>query len=129
MNGDGFVDFLISSGIPNNFLMLINDGKNKFRVDNSILENVNFLYDSRPTFSDIDTDGDFDLVIGNRDGRLIYYENAGTSQKPIFELNKDLFKDIKVKQNASPGFADLDGDGKPELVIGDYNGNFFYYKS
>ncbi|MEM3373554.1 MAG: VCBS repeat-containing protein [Candidatus Anstonellales archaeon] len=129
LNGDGFVDFLICSGSPDNFLLLINDGRNNFKVDNSFLGNVNFLYDSRPTFADVDCDGDFDLVIGNRDGRLIYYENTGTPQKPIFEINRDLFKEIKVKQNASPGFADLDGDGKPELIIGDNDGNFFYYKS
>lgn len=129
LNGDGFIDFLICGGSPDNFLLLINDGKNNFKVDNSFLGNVNFLYDSRPTFADVDCDGDFDLVIGNRDGRLIYYENTGTPQKPIFEINRDLFKEIKVKQNASPGFADLDGDGKPELIIGDNDGNFFYYKS
>lgn len=129
LNGDGFIDFLICGGSLDNFLLLINDGKNNFKVDNSFLGNVNFLYDSRPTFADVDCDGDFDLVIGNRDGRLIYYENTGTPQKPIFEINRDLFKEIKVKQNASPGFADLDGDGKPELIIGDNDGNFFYYKS
>ncbi len=129
INGDGLVDLLICGGLPNQFLMLINQESNKFRVDNSILKNVNFLYDSRPTFADVDNDGDFDLVIGGRDGRLIYYENTGTRNFPIFELNRDLFKDVKVKQNSSPGFADLDGDGKMELVIGDYEGNFYYYKS
>lgn len=129
INGDGFVDFLICSGLPNQYLMLINDGKNNFKVDNSILSRVNFLYDSRPAFADVDNDGDFDLVVGSRDGRLIFYENTGTSKYPYFELNKDLFKDVRVKQNASPGFADLDGDGRPELVVGDYSGNFFYYKA
>lgn len=81
--------------------MLINDGKNNFKVNNAILDNVTFLYDNRPTFADVDGDGDIDLIIGTRDGRLIYYENTGTKSFPIFELNKDLFKDVKVKQNAS----------------------------
>lgn len=128
LNKDGFIDFLICGGFPNQFLMLINDGKNKFRVDNAILKDVTFPYDARPTFADIDNDGDFDLIIGGRDGRLIYYENTGTSNFPVFELNRDLFKDVRVKQNSSPGFADLDGDGRAELVVADYDGNFYYFK-
>ncbi|MCX8056182.1 MAG: VCBS repeat-containing protein [Ignavibacteria bacterium] len=129
INGDGFMDYLICGGTPDQYLMLINDGKNNFNVNNSILNNVNFLFDSRPTFADVDCDGDYDLIIGTRDGRIIYYENTGTPYFPYFELNRDLFKDVRVKQNASPGFADLDGNGRLELVLGDYSGNFFYYKS
>ncbi|MFN4111964.1 MAG: FG-GAP repeat domain-containing protein, partial [Ignavibacteria bacterium] len=129
INNDGLIDLLVCSGSPEQYLMMINHGKNTFKPNRSILKNVYFPYDARPTFADVDCDGDFDLVIGSRDGRIIYYENTGTPTNPVFELNNDLFRDIKVKQNSSPGFADLDGDGKPELVIGDYNGNFFYYKS
>ncbi|MGB9665626.1 MAG: FG-GAP repeat domain-containing protein [Ignavibacteria bacterium] len=129
INNDGLIDFLFCSGLPNQFLFMINQGNGKFKVDNSLIERVSFPYDARPTFSDVDCDGDFDLVIGGRDGRLIYYENTGTPEKPYFELNRDLFKDVKVKQNSSPGYADLDSDGRPELVIGEYNGNFYYYRT
>lgn len=129
INNDGLNDFLFCSGSPHQFLFLLSKGKNSFVPDNSILEKVNFPYDARPTFSDVDNDGDFDLIVGGRDGRLIYYENTGTRENPYFELNRDLFKDVRTKQNASPGFADLDGDNRVELVLGDYNGNFYYYKA
>jgi hypothetical protein len=129
INNDGLVDFLFCSGLPDQFLFFVNQGNGKFKVDNSFLSRVSFPYDARPTFADVDFDGDFDLVIGGRDGRLIYFENTGTPENPYFELNRDLFKDVKVKQNSSPGFADLDGDGRPELVVGEYNGNFYYYKA
>ncbi len=129
INNDGFSEILICSNSPNDYLFLINDGKNNFYVDNSILDKVTFPYDARPAFEDVDCDGDFDLIIGGRDGRLIYYENTGTNVKPIFELNRDLFKDTKVKQNSSPGLADLDGDDRVELILADYGGNFFYFKA
>jgi hypothetical protein len=127
LNSDGFIDFLICGGTPDKFIFLLNLN-GRLKADNSLIENVSFPFDARPTFADVDCDGDFDLIIGGRDGRLIYYENTGTKEKPIFELNRDLFKDVKVKQNSSPGFADLNGDGRPELVVADYSGNFFYYK-
>jgi hypothetical protein len=129
INNDGLIDFLFCSGLPGQFIFMINQGKEKFKADNSFIDRVSFPYDARPTFADVDCDGDYDLVIGGRDGRLIYFENTGTAEKPFFELNKDLFKDVRVKQNSSPGFADLDGDGRPELVVGEYNGNFYYYKA
>lgn len=128
LNNDGLIDLLICGGTPDQYLLLYNKGNNNFVVDNSLIQNVSLLFDSRPTFADIDNDGDFDLIIGSRDGRLIYYENTGTPEKPQFELNRDLFKNIKVKQNSSPGFADLNGDGSLELVIGEYTGNFYYYE-
>ena len=129
INNDGLVDFLFCGGLPNQYLFMINQGNGIFKADNSVIERVSFPYDARPAFADVDCDGDFDLVIGGRDGRLIYFENTGTPEKPYFELNRDLFRDVKVKQNSSPGFADLDGDGRPELVVGEYNGNFYYYKA
>ncbi|MEJ5305059.1 MAG: VCBS repeat-containing protein [Ignavibacteria bacterium] len=129
INNNGLTDFLFCSGLPNQYLFMLNQGKGNFKPDNSLIERVSFPYDARPTFADVDRDGDFDLIIGGRDGRLIYFENTGIAEKPYFELNRDLFKDVKVKQNSSPGFADLDGDGRPELVVGEYNGNFYYFKA
>ena len=42
------------------------------------------VYGSAPTFADADDDGDLDLVVGDGDGKLIYYRNVGTSSQPSF---------------------------------------------
>ena len=41
---------------------------------------------SSPVFADIDNDGDLDLVIGNEDGTLDYYENTGGANAPAYVL-------------------------------------------
>ena len=42
-------------------------------------------YDWRATFADLDHDGDADLVIGTRDGSILFVENRGTPQKARFQ--------------------------------------------
>ncbi|MCG3165008.1 MAG: hypothetical protein POELPBGB_00768 [Bacteroidia bacterium] len=42
--------------------------------------------DATPQFFDINNDGLFDLIIGERNGNLNYYQNTGTAQTPVFTL-------------------------------------------
>ena len=40
--------------------------------------------DSKPTFGDLDADGDLDLVVGQFDGNFHYFKNTGTVTAPNF---------------------------------------------
>jgi hypothetical protein len=53
---------------------------------------------------------------------LNVYKNAGTKASPKFELVSDHFQDIKVGRRSVPSLADMDGDGKPDLLIGNAEG-------
>lgn len=75
-----------------------------------------------PTLGDLDGDGLIDLVIGEASGQLNVYKNAGTKALPKFELVSDHFQDIKVGRRSVPFLADMDGDGKPDLLIGNAEG-------
>jgi len=103
-----------------------------------------------PTFADIDSDGDFDLLLGvnefykygtvyeNRTGPTFYFRNVGTSTNPSFEIQlspyvPDLinpgnstgnpFPGIGSQGSAHPTLADVDDDGDVDLVLGGY----YYY--
>ncbi len=100
-----------------------------FTLDNSLIRNVNIPNNGRPSFSDIDNDGDLDLIIGKSFGGILYYKNIGTSTLPQWELDTEIFDGIEVKQNAAPDFADFDNDTKKDLLIAEYDGNFTFYKN
>ncbi len=85
----------------------------------------------KPTFSDLDNDGDFDLVIGVSDGTLQYYENTGTVSSPIWTRDDSMFSGIDVGWHSAPTFADLDNDGDQDLIVGQYYsgyGSLKYYE-
>jgi Ca2+-binding RTX toxin-like protein len=86
---------------------------------------------SKPTLADIDGDGDFDLVVGERNGNLNYYKNTGSAIAPIYQeqTGDNPFNSIDVGSYSKPTFADIDGDGDFDLVVGEYDGNLNYYKN
>lgn len=74
---------------------------------------------SAPKFADFDNDGDMDLVVGNSDGFVMYYENQGTSTEPEFvwvDANNP-FSGIDAGTRAVPNVVDFDNDGDLDVVI------------
>ena len=75
-----------------------------------------------PVFADVDGDGDLDLAVGNENGRVFYWENTGTAKKPAFTHRPEILREVRVGKNAVPVFADLDGDSRPDLLVGNLRG-------
>ena len=77
---------------------------------------------SAPTFADLDGDGDLDAVVGETYGTLLYFRNTGTATAPVFveQTGADNpFNGVDVGTVSSPTFADLDGDGDLDAVVGE----------
>ena len=98
----------------------------------SPLDSVNGRSHSAPAFADIDHDDDFDLIVGNRFGHILYFENIGTPMVPDFTqrvLSDNPFFPFIVDQLVSPDIVDLDGDGSPDLVTGNQTGFITYFRN
>ena len=89
-------------------------------------------YFSVPELTDLDGDGDYDLVIGNADGTLDYFENTGTSARPAFSQRTgitDPLNGVSVNGYSAPASADLDGDGDTDLVVVNHHGAVDYFEN
>ena len=82
-----------------------------------------------PAFSDVDGDGDEDLILGATDGGLVFYENVGDAGKPLFERT-DLLDGVVVGDaDSTPSLVDIQGDGAIDLVVGSSGGKLVYYRN
>ena len=72
------------------------------------------LNQPRPQLADVDRDGDADLFIQERSGRIMHFENVGGPGTPRFEWRSDRFGGIDIGEWYR--FSDLDGDGDPDLL-------------
>lgn len=82
-----------------------------------------------PTFVDIDDDNDFDLFIGEYTGNINFFENTGDSSSANFILADENYFGIDVSETSFPSFADVDGDGDFDLIIGSQSLGFKFYRN
>lgn len=140
MNGDGVDDIGFSA---NSFLgMQVKYLPNKATKGKAFSSNIteivnlpsipNFINGDVPVFIDIDKDGLKDILLGKSTGSLHYYRNKGTNASPNYGLMQEKFGGISADNSTeglSPYLADLNEDGKNELIILARNGYLSIYKN
>jgi len=104
--------------------------KPTFTLVNADLNNISQLglgLNLIPAFGDLDGDVDLDMIVGNNDGKLAYFENTGGITTPSFTYISNNYQGIDVGNAAAPHLFDLDNDGDLDLFIGEEAGNINYY--
>lgn len=93
-----------------------------------------------PVSFDYNNDSLPDLVIGNYGyfsdtsnyrGALALLENTGTTDSPAFRMVTRNWLDIESLglTGPYPAFGDLDGDGDPDLLLGESKGTFIFFEN
>ncbi len=87
-----------------------------------------------PCVADWDGDGKPDLLLGSETGSVVWYRNTGTKAKPELAAPVTLVKSLGPQERGTAAFdkptrsgsrpkvavADWNGDGRPDLLVGDF---------
>lgn len=133
LDGDGDLDLLAGED-SGNFTFFENSGSSTAPLFTAGMVNSFGLQDigddSTPVLTDLDNDGDLDLLAGNRLGVFTYFENSGNSSTPSFSSGIEAPFDLQdIGRNTTPALADLNNDGDFDLLAGNFSGIFAYFEN
>ncbi|MGH7700554.1 MAG: FG-GAP-like repeat-containing protein [Gemmatimonadales bacterium] len=128
LDGDGDLDLVIGegSGALNVYRNVGSAARPAFELVSDAYLGIDVGRRSRPALVDVDGDGDLDLVVGSETGSLALYRNRGGPTAPDFVADGALVEDVPPL--AAPAFADLDGDGDSDLLVGGLSGGLVYFE-
>lgn len=133
LDGDGDQDLLMGLGDGTMTYVENTAGANMMMTwgtPQTNYKSINVNADAKPQLIDIDRDGDLDIMSGNAQGRLYYFENIGTSSAPSFSSTPTSstfgFDLVSYGANSSaPFFVDTGADF--ELYLGNSNGHILKF--
>ena len=138
LDGDGDLDALIGEEFGNLFYAEnIAGAGNPFQFNTATFgyQNIDVGQSSRPQLIDMNRDGLPDLVIGERNGNLNYFENTGTINHPIFpeDPSNNFFGKVDAREiNQVTGYSAptvLEMDGSYQLYVGNETGKVLVYEN
>ena len=135
LDADGDLDLMVTDYSGNNQYFK-NTGSKSIPTFAAPVQNpfglTSIGYLSSPAFSDIDGDGDYDLMHTSEYGDFLYFENTGSKTNPMFAAvatNPFSLLGIPSGYSAMMSFADLDGDGDDDMMGCDYYGDYYYFEN
>ena len=138
-NNDGKKD-LIAGAYDGKIHIFINEGTNStpdFQTESfanlgsSVLTVASVR--SSPIFYDFDNDGKKDLIAGNTDGQLLFYNNTNTVENPVLSNSIALTSlgipiDLPGTPRSRPSFCHWNNDAFIDVLIGASDGKVHLYR-
>ncbi|MEQ8325248.1 MAG: T9SS type A sorting domain-containing protein [Vicingaceae bacterium] len=134
ITADGFPDLMLGdyNGKIHYFINRPKNGLSDLEFEEADFLGIDVGQDASPQLFDIDGDGDQDLMIGEKDGNINYYQNTGSSAIANFTLMNDSLGNVNTKPPLSYfGYSQshfYNSQNGVELLSGSSNGKIFYYK-
>lgn len=132
VNGDAKTDLVFTAsnqfGTNTNLYYVANTSSAGLNFSGQQVQSLNFPIPwnaENVLLTDINDDLLPDLLVGKLNGSLEYWQNTGTAASPDFTLTNSTYLGLGssiLRQNLSMAVADLNADGKPDLVLGDQLG-------
>lgn len=132
VNGDAKADLVFTAsnqfGVGTNLYYVANTSSAGLNFTGQQIQSLNFPIPwnaENVLLTDINNDLLPDLLIGKLNGSIEYWQNTGTPTSPNFTLVESDYLGLGpsiLRQNLSMASADLNSDGKADLVLGDQLG-------
>jgi len=134
LTGDGKPELLI--GLENGSILYFQNttmgSSPTFSASQSNYAGIQIGQYAAPQLFDLNKDSLLDLVVGEKTGKLLYFQNAGTSSIPVFTQVSALLGGIDIETATPDGFPQphffthLD---TTYLMVGGYDGKIRFYDS
>lgn len=136
MDNDGSIDMIIGeqTGALHYFRNTAASGSTaNFILQSAFYKGIDVGIASSPCIIDITNDGLPDLIIGEQNGNLNYYENIGILGAPDYNLVSEFWGDVDVRTPGlltghSTPYLYKDSDDVWKLMVGSESGTIFYYQ-
>jgi hypothetical protein len=144
INGDGKLD-LVMGVLGGAYNPLLTSVENLYYVERTasggwnirtrqLLPVLDIGNETIPAIGDLDGDGDLDFLLANKidpsdlkTSHIYRFENVGTKTKPEFKMRGML--PITGRFHFAPALGDLDGDGKLDLMLGQWGTQVAWYRA
>lgn len=83
---------------------------------------------AKPSFADMDSDGDYDAYVGEAGLKIYYFRNTGTSTSANF-VEIVTAGITNSGTNGVPTLVDIDDDGDFDLFAGEIYGNTYFFRN